>query len=285
MGFSLLDQELTPAEGEITVRNYFCTTVSSRLLGLSANGYLTVTNKRVVFYASGLGLAGKSVLHSEVPIADVSGITSYKGTYFSLSHLLGALAVSFLSSSLTAAIGGSIITSVLLRDPRSIGGAQALLLVLGLLLLLGSFLASRESILRSVVAAASVALFGLLAGTGLPGSLSGGFGVFGRGDDTTMTILGNIAAIVAAIYTLVCVFWYSRRPTLSLAIGSKGGATTPIAISGAGFGLRNTAALQALTAEPAEDAERMIRELGAMIMDLQVLGDHGIRKWEAATSV
>jgi hypothetical protein len=93
MEFKLLEGPLTPAEGEAVVRTYHTTSLSSGLLGLKAEGFLTVTNLRVVFYGFGSAFAGPSILHSEVPIADVSGITSYKGAYFSVIHLSSSLKV------------------------------------------------------------------------------------------------------------------------------------------------------------------------------------------------
>lgn len=101
-----------------------------------------------------------------------------------------------------------------------------------------------------------------------------------------LTVWSFIFTVIAGIYTLVCFFWYARRETVSLAIGSKGGSNTPIAISGiSGFGLYNTAALRALSAEPAPDAEAMIKELGAMISDIQTLGELGVRKWQMLSGV
>ena len=86
---------------------------------------------------------------------------------------------------------------------------------------------------------------------------------------------------IAFIYALVCYYWYSRGQTIALTIGSKGGSSTPIAVSGV-TGFNNTAAVRALTAEPAEDADAVIKELGALITDIQALGDLGIQKWVQA---
>jgi hypothetical protein len=42
----------------------------------------------------------------------------------------------------------------------------------------------------------------------------------------------------------------------------------------------NISAGKSLNAEPAEDAEEMLKELGALILDIQMLGDYGIDKWK-----
>jgi hypothetical protein len=36
---------------------------------------------------------------------------------------------------------------------------------------------------------------------------------------------------------------------------------------------------RSLNAEPAKDAEQMLKELGAVILDIQTMGDYGIEKW------
>ncbi|MCS6880464.1 MAG: hypothetical protein RMK84_05110 [Oscillochloridaceae bacterium] len=282
MTFELLGVYLTPAEQEATVRTYHCTTLSSRLLQLKAEGYLTITNKRAVFYAFGNSYTGKSVLQSEVPIADISGINCYKGTYFSLKHLFAAIFLSFVLGILITFIVSPIVLFMWSRSQdfgnlsgvgQSLGALPIVFWILALIALGGSFFIPRKKIWRSVLASTGTMIVGLnFIGGSIGRAISGGE----NGDQ-----LGFILVLIAAIYSFVCFFLYARRETMSLAIGSKGGSNTPIAISGiSGFGLYNTAALRALSAEPAPDAEAMIKELGAMITDIQTLGDIGIRKWQ-----
>ena len=280
MPSQLIHGVLASAEGEDTVRTYHCTTLSSRLLSLKAEGHLVITNKRVIFYASGSSYGGNSVLQSEVPIADVSGISSYKGTYFSLGRLLTALVVSFLGAILFTAIT-TLLTGVLGIGLRNAGASALIGLVLPIGSLVVSFFVPRNSLWRSVLAAYGALLLAGLGGVGFVVSLGGS--LFGRSDISGLGAILTILAPIAGIYVLVCCFWYARREAVSLAVGSKGGSSTPIAISGlSGFGLFNAAALKALTAEPASDAEKMIKELGAVITDIQTLGDLGIQKWGSA---
>jgi len=267
----LLRENVTPAEGEMSVRAYHCTYYQSRPLGLKATGYLAVTNKRVIFQALGKSSAGLSVIQSEVPIADVSGINSYKGTYFSFGHLLWAFVlatfVTFLMLTMLPILGSSI--------DMSYDTYQGLIWVLAIAFAAGSFFVPNKLILRTVLAAASAGTLNALATRSL---FSGFFGGYGGGGGWEMLVVGALG-----IYTLICIGFYSRRPTFSLSIGSKGGSSTPINISGAtGFGIFDVAAGKALTAEPAEEAESMLKELGAVILDIQTLGDFGINKWKLA---
>jgi hypothetical protein len=282
MPFKLLGEYLTPADREDTVRTYHCTSLISRLLGVQAEGYLTVTNKRVVFYAYGSSYAGKSVLHNEVPIADVSGLSTYKGTYFSIGHFLAAVIVSVVAGNFITAIVGVLVGAIvaaLFRETPDVDIAQVVSVVLSALGVIAALVSrsyARDRLLRPIFATTGGFLLAASGTIGFAiGSLArlqgreGGFG--------TLLLIG---AFVVGIYAFITYFWYARREGMSLTIGSKGGASTPIAIAGISvFGLFNTAALKALTAEPAPDAEAMIKELGAVISDIQAMGDLGVQKW------
>jgi hypothetical protein len=291
----LLKEKITPAVGEVSVRTYYCTYYISRLLGLEAWGYLGVTNKRVIFQALGTSNAGSSVIQSELPIADVSGISSYKGTFFSFGHL----AMAFIASSAVAnmlllflgSLGTVIGAAIVKLSNGDISGSGLGLQIIGWVLGFGCFLISlsiaRNLIWRSVLAAASSVGFIIAGGGGIVGMLGSLPRTF-LNQTTPSYASGGLAVIsfffafIMAIYTIFCFVWYARRPTFSLAISSKGGSDTPIAISGAsGLGLFSVSAGKALTAEPAGDAEPMLQELGAVILDIQMLGDMGIDKWKA----
>lgn len=278
MNFQLLGPKLKSSEGETTVKAFHCTSLSSGILRLKAEGYLTVTNMRVIFYAFGSSYGGESIMHSEVPIADVSGINTYKGTYFSINHLLGALFLAFLGGTVVGAIVTGIVGFIvsILSDSLNFEATQIALLVVGFILVLVSSSFSKDDWRRPVFAATGTSV---IAGGGI--SFAFGFLASIFGDDflSSITIL---VAVASSIYTIVTLFWYARRETMSLTIGSRGGANTPIVITGATiFGFFNTAALKALTAEPANEADILIRELGALISDIQTLGDEGISKWKS----
>ncbi len=91
-----------------SVKTYHCTSFRSKLLGIASEGYLEVTNKRAVFQAMG----GDSIIHSEVPIEDVSGISVFKGSYFSIMHLIGAPVLGLLLGSIASAVLGAIVSLV-----------------------------------------------------------------------------------------------------------------------------------------------------------------------------
>jgi hypothetical protein len=64
--------------GEQVVRSYQCTEFR-QWFSRPTIGYLTITNKRLVFHSIGKSLTGKSYLVNEMPLEDVAGISVYEG--------------------------------------------------------------------------------------------------------------------------------------------------------------------------------------------------------------
>jgi len=183
-----------------------------------------------------------------------------------LLHLLGALLLVSVVSGLLPLL---LSTFVMIFD--SYTAFQIIAWVVAAGCLVGSFFLEIKSIWRSVLAGASMAALLALGG----GSMISNFSIFTgfRGSDGWQFVL----AAIVAIYMLICVFWYSRRPTFSLEINSKGGGNKPIAISSA-VGIFGRAATS-INAEPAQDSEQLLDEIGAIVLDIQMLGDYGISKW------
>ncbi len=283
MSFKLIDNHLSPAEGEIVVRTYHCTNLSPvfALIGLKTDGYLTVTNKRVVYFAEGssvYGAAGNSKLYNEVPIADVANLSLSKGTRFSFLRLLCGL----LFGQIPAAIVTVILSSVMSVLEGIGGGSNPYLLRFGvfvqlsvaILLVFRSLSIPRESIVRLMLAASSLSLV-----LSVPALVL----VHARGLQLLPSIYQPGLAILSiplACYWLWCLYWFIRREYLTMAIRSKTNWPPSIQIAGVSWwGRINVAADIAYGMAPAVDANTMFKELGAMVTDIQTLGDHGIQKW------
>lgn len=264
----LLAGNVVPAEGESTVRTYHCTYYREKALGLKSGGFLGITNKRVIFQAAGDTPSGLSLIQSEVPIADVSGINSFKGTYFNLFSLLGALLLAVMVMS---------IIPVLLTALSYVLESYTFFKIIGWLLaigaFIGSFFLSVKIIWRTGLVGVAAGALLSLAGIGLLDVLSA---LAGAGVGRFWILLPLLATL---IYMFMCAAWYARRPTFSLEINSSGGSSTPISISNAG-GFMHMSALNTPNALPGRDAEKMLHEIGALITDIQTLGDYGIAKWK-----
>lgn len=283
----LLQNNLTPAEGEQTVRSYFCTYYRSRFIGLKSDGYLAITNKRVIFQALGTSKAGDSTLQSEVPIADVSGISSYTGASFSFGAFLGNLFLSALFGGIVfgilagiSAIGFANQMNQYFQNHDSSTSKFIFDIILGWIIaggaLIAMFAVNRRNKWRLVLASCSSAAFGYL---GTRSMINSAMDYFSNSSSSSASWLFLVPAIILGIFVFIRAILNGWKPTFSLAIGSKGGGYTPISIAGAG-GFLNISAAKALSARPAEDADAMLKEIGAVIMDIQTLGDLGIAKWK-----
>ncbi|MFZ2657655.1 MAG: hypothetical protein WAX69_22165 [Victivallales bacterium] len=309
MSFKLFDSHLTAAEGEVTVRSYHCTRMAPILLffGLSANGYITVTNKRVIHFNSGSslgGFGGECKGYNEVPIADVSGFAVEKGTHFSLLYLLAAVFVAPIGAGIISAIG---LCPFFLFLFSSGGTSNPLLLnlliwiqfIVSTVPLVGSFYFSRDNILRLILVLGSVFMYVAMI------AISIGNAIVASTHVKAWTPTGALSrqciiffACISACYVIVCLYWFIKRKYVNMAIWSKSAMNKPISFSGifrvaqdgsssqAGFTSLLSmfpAWIKAQKEAPTPDSEEMFKEIGAMITDLQVMGDHSIEKWKQIT--
>ncbi|MBX3254146.1 MAG: hypothetical protein KF862_08410 [Chitinophagaceae bacterium] len=202
----ILGQSVTPCEGEVSIKSYQCTQFNSKVFGIKANGFLEVTNKRLLFQALGKDISSWSVIHSEVAVADVSEIKIYKGSSFNI-----------------------------------------LLLIIGIILSLFA-----ASVIKAILSFTMN---------------SGGLGTF-----------ISFAILVGGIY------WFytkCRKEAFSLVVQTKGGSGKVVSIAGLSpFGEGGSVASKALQAEPGPDSELLFKEIGAVVSDIQNLGENAIEKWK-----
>jgi hypothetical protein len=100
------------------------------------------------------------------------------------------------------------------------------------------------------------------------------FGIFGFALSFAVTdfFLFKWLLVLTAIITLICVFLYCFRPNLVVSIKNKSGKEGAMDIRrGKGTGFAEVI--------PTEESEGAIREIGAMISDIQKSGDSAIGKW------
>lgn len=273
-----LDFQLSDAD-ELVVRTYACMRIQP-WFSPAMLGYLTVTNKRVVFHSSGKCLSGQALLISEMPIDDVAGLSTYHGLSFNW--------VLFLLFALLVYLATSLVASTPLRPLLAYEFAAILLLpILAIRLLAGNVLSdqAREQIFRTAGS--------LLQNRPLHAQDVGRFIPYARFlAHTALAIIAwrivrdspfgiGLAAwlLLFAIYGFVFLSIFRHQQAFSLVIGSRTTKGSGITIPGNSL---NQLSLQSVAwASPAEDASQAIRELGALIMDIQLLGNLAVRKWQS----
>lgn len=205
------------SEKEVSIKTYHCTILQSLMLrsltfqSIKCEGYITVTNKRVVLHTHSDSATGTSRMVSEVPIEMVSGISSYIGSGYSVWKMI---AVVFLGLLLL-----NNISSIVKTDYAGNSGINPVALFISIFI---------------------------------------GFVIYYLAQTIKMTIF-------------------------NLQVYSSGAAGVAIALSSGAaglLGLTGQNAVKALTANPAQDAEKLVRELGAIVLDVKTLGDMAIQKWQ-----
>jgi len=270
---------------ERVIRTYECTRFK-RWFRPPTVGYLTITNRRVVFHSSGKSLTGQSLLISEMPVEDVSGLNVYQGSSL---RWLGFLLYAPLAYLITEFVG-----RVLPPFFRSYGLIALLILPAAAIWLLGGDILSesvREQILGSIENASGGRikvtrdLKRYQAATMAPLYIGLVLLIWRLG--FTTRILGRSPFVtwflLLVLYGYIYLRLSGRARTFSLLVGSRTMKGTGIFIPGDTFRLlasRDMAAVQALGASPAKDVGQVARELGALLLDIQQLGDLGIQKWE-----
>ena len=186
------------AENEQVVREYTAT----RMDRPKADGYLLVTNRRIIFVSEAQAVGGRSVLVRDTCISDVSGMTGYVGKGISISR---------------------------------------------------------------VIFIVIVALIGV---------------VF------TFTFLPFFVFLAVPAYMTWRLF-ASQGKEIFLVINARGQSESPVSLvaqqSSGIFGLFGShARLAGVVLGPGPDVEQVIQEIGALVLDLQSLGDLALERWTKA---
>lgn len=279
-------QEFTLADGEQIVRTYECTMLR-KLFSPPTFGHLTVTTKRVVYHSTGKSSTESSRLISEMPVEDVAGINSLVGTSINwFSFIIFAAIIYF---------GSQLLIDILPRFLSSWYMNILFMIPFGIFWLFEKGIISQQ--IRDQMA------------EGLKQSPAGSVinkkdGAFYRNVFRILFFIGIVLLtwnvgftteigwqlrpitylILIAVYYWIFMLFFGRKKTFSLTVSSRTAKGSGIYIPGDAFNLilnRNNSALGSLNAGPAKDAEIVSKELGAMLMDIQQLGDFGIHKWTA----
>ncbi len=267
---------------EYIVRSYECTRLKP-LFAPEAIGQLTVTNKRIVYHSHGGSLNGKSVLVSEMPVEDAVGVSVYMGT--TLNWLLYlALAVGlYVASNIVDALLPAFFTH------------WALGLVL-MLPYLAVWLYNSNWLSDDVKQRAKGSVENLLASTGqsispdrwqtiIRSLFYVGVVIFAWALAHSPALRYGIPFIglllLLAVYFAIFMALFGRQKVFTLVVGSRSMQGSGIYIPGTSFrwGGNRTAA-DTLAGAPAADADKVARELGALLSDLRQYGELAAQKWQ-----
>ena len=268
-GMQIVPDNLTLNEGEVPIRQYDVAVLRSRLKLQRAEGRLQVTNKRLLFRATGRSVRGKTTLQHEFALDDMKGFEIHKDYRFSFLDLLAALIC-------VAAVGtlfGAMVTAIA-QGSRVLGAIFGLLL--GAASVVPFFMLYRRFFLKLLCSAAgtmAVAMAFTLS-QGAARRYGGGWGF--------LVGLSGIVLVCAFVVLIAGLFLFCFKPNLVFDFKTMGGGA-PIQIrrkTGGFFGVPRMEYSGFNEVLPAADTERALREVGALINDIQKMGDRAIEQWK-----
>ncbi len=276
------ESEFHLSDNEQVIRNYECTKRFS-LLGPAVIGYLTITNKRIVYHSQAKTLTGSSALVSEVALDDFSGMrTSISSSFnwiFFLIFCLFMYSATFFVFTIFSFLRSGWLISVLLMIPYLFG----LLFEKNILskefqqqFLEGLHQIPGSDVLEKKDRAYYMGLFRLFFWFGVA---LFAWNIVQSSGLIQFSFLAFL--LLAVVYYFIYRAIFGRINNFSLTISSRSPKNAGITIPGNPLSLLlgGDAAVQSLYSRPGNDAERIVRELGALLTDIRQMGDLGIQKW------
>jgi hypothetical protein len=238
---------VTASENEIPVKQYNIAILRRLFSFTRAEGRMQVTNKRVIFRASGRNLGRKTTWQQEHAIDDLAGIEAERNNRFNPLYCMIGLMV--------AAVGFMLVNLTIVYLP-----AEWAFYLVGILIGLGGlvpfFLLSKLFLLKLLPLGISMGAF------------------------YTLASFGSFAFFIGVAVVAALLVWglrlYCIRPTFNIVLKPNGAMGQPIKI---GHTSKLGALMGLMELIPNEDSENAIKEIGAIIKDIQTLGDLGVEKW------
>ena len=253
-GKQIVPELVASSENEIPIKQYHLMDVRSRLRGLWAEGKLMITNKRILFRASGRSFIGRTLTEQEYTLDEISGVVLSRGVRFSLFDLIISLILCQLVTGLAA------LSSITLQT-KGWWILPTLFILFGIAALL--FVGPKRYRWK-------MSLFHLIA-INLTVVSSGIYIHDGSGEAFFICL-----AVMALLAVLVLLVLSCMKPVVSLAIQCRAGTNSAISMISREIGGLN-GCVELL---PTEETDIAIREIGAIIYDIQRMGDYGIEKWK-----
>ena len=263
----IVPQCIDPDSGEMPIKQYDMAVLRTRLILSRAEGRLQVTNKRVIFRATGRSLMGRTTLQHEFAIDEIAGIKLRKDHRFSFLNLLGVSIV----------IGLGIYAGIGILHRFYMWGIPTWLIGLLTLMITGIafvpfFLLYKKFPLKLLLVSLG---YGMLVGQQQY--------LLYYASDFVKKIWGLPVILVGLILLFISwiICWV---PNLIVNVETKG--TQPaVEIRRKEAGILNLFRKPEYTgfAEvlPWKDTELAIIELWAMVSDIQKYGDEAIKQWKS----
>lgn len=261
----LMPEMVKECEEEKHVKQYNFMRMSLPIAGYNANGLLQVTNKRIIYKTYGSSIMGNEHTHSEISIDDVAGISIEKSTSLNIPVILAFLLMGFPLTAFGFMLG--LLASYLHIFFTVV---MAGLTAVGTVMLLKTKHYVFFHLLSSFASAICVGGGFIILLSSLTSFSSNEFWLFVV---VLIWLFLNVMNVLSYVLNLF-------KNNISIVVTSKTGAATPINCSSDQSWLVGLSLLKPLVyMYETDETPVMEAELGAMISDIQKMGDYGIGKW------
>ena len=273
----IVPESISANEGEIPIRQYTVAVLRTPIKFMRAIGRLQATNKRLIFRATGRSLMGRTTLQHEFRIDEIGGIEIRKDWRFGIFSFIMA----FIFCSIVELFFGGFV-GYAYQSAAAFGIIVSL--IFGLAGLIPFFTMKKKFLFKALASSASSGCFYCIYTLSRVRVTS----IWGLTTSSSSTPLWGktffLFAAIAGIVTLASLFLIAFRPNLAIFVKTKGagGAIEICRDRSKGiFGSKNRGEYTGYSEVlPTEETETAIKELGAMISDIHLLGDLGIEKWK-----
>jgi len=256
---------ILPCDGEKPIKQYVFSDL--KMFQYCASGILQVTNKRIIYDLIGNSGSESERTHSEFSIDDVSGITVEKSSKIKISKIIPFILIGIVLFGIMQGLGRLIATIPYV--------GLFLCCIIGCLGCIICYKINEKNnfkLLHYVCALFGDITIGALLQS-FDMSTSSGIEEIIFGISRVVLMILVVVLVIINICSYLSVL---PQPIISIIITSKSGAATPINASS--FSPKQ--ALKSMCdVEPTEETDIMIRELGALVSDVQKQGDYAIAKW------
>lgn len=273
-------QKVTPDnialdDGEIPVKQYNVGILRSRMRFQRSEGRLQITNKRVLFRATGYSPAGKTTYQHAFSLDKIDGIEIHKDRRFRVPDFLFALLWDLQSYGLCGL--WTVIISSGFGFDNAFGRlfASVLAALLGIGAIIHFFRKPKKFFSKLLFAGIArggiLALFSVIANGMLKKILA-----------TPSLILWGIIWLVLSILYYVSMFLFVVKPNLMIEIKTSSGSPgIQIKHKEISFIWHKAEEFSGFTEIlPWEDTDLAIEEVATIIDDIKTLGDFGVEKWK-----
>ena len=256
-GKKIVPELVAPCEQEIPVKQYDICNARSKIRGLWQEGRLQVTNKRILFRMSGRSWIGRVMDYKEFNIDEVAGLSISNGVRFGLFDFIIGLLI---AAVIILLFGARFGIEVAFSSSSIFRGLMFLIANIGGLAAIGSFfIVKKKYFIKLLIMSLATGLLTMSVIATRSAFLHG---------------FSSFLSILSVILTIVSLFLFSLKPSMSIMVQTKCESAVPICI------LSPRSVVSVTEVLPGDDADIAIEELGSMIMDIQKLGDYGIKKWK-----